>query len=94
MFVIKNGDISCPGCKSKEFKYIDEYKHLIKIDQEYLGNMKIYKCNNCKLGFAYSFPDASLLNTYYKEIYRKSNRPHYLKDPKKSKPGSWQMACM
>lgn len=85
-------EIKCPGCQSIENKYVDKYIHVIKEDQEYLGEMDLYQCLECGLGFAHPFPDLSKLDHYYKEVYRKPLRPHYVKDPEKTNPGLWQRA--
>ncbi len=68
--------MECPGCLTKEIKFVDDYKYHIKKDENFLGKMKIYFCKVCDISFAYPAPKINQITYYYNNIYRAKNRPH------------------
>ena len=70
---------NCLICKKEDkVKFIDDYLFEIPSDIEYLGNLKIFGCEECKLYFADPVPDLKKLSYYYSDIYRSQGRPHEL----------------
>lgn len=67
----------CIFCNSNKLEFIDKYKYEIESDNKYLGNMEIFKCNDCNFAFTIPMPEIKLLDIFYKNIYRNINRPHY-----------------
>lgn len=67
----------CIYCESSKLDFVDDYKYEIVSDSKYLGDMKIYKCNECDLIFSQPMPDIKKLDFFYKRIYRDIQRPHY-----------------
>ena len=66
----------CIYCESRKLDFVDDYKYEIDSDSKYLGDMKIYKCNECDLIFSLPMPDIKNLDLFYKSIYRGHERPH------------------
>jgi len=70
--------MECIFCKhSNPIIFIDNYKYELNSDLEYLGDMKIYGCDECGLYFSQPTPNLDKLDYFYKKIYRKEDRPHY-----------------
>ena len=67
--------MKCILCKNL-VEFLDNYKFTMKDDRDYFGDLKIYYCKNCDLGFVNPMPEIQRLNKYYKEIYRSGARPH------------------
>ena len=50
--------MECIFCKNKNLiNFIDNYKYELKSDLEYLGQMKIYSCDECGLYFSQPTPN-------------------------------------
>ena len=68
---------NCLICKKKDkVKFIDDYKFEVESDIKYLGELKIFGCEECNLYFADPVPDLKRLNYYYTDIYRAKGSPH------------------
>ena len=67
--------IKCILCSNEKVTFLDNYKFNVKSDIDYFGKIKIYRCNNCELGFCSPMPDENKLNEYYKYVYQ-LRRPH------------------
>ena len=84
--------LTCPSCKSADCRFLDDYRYFKSEDRKYLGDMKVYQCQSCSLGFNSPMPDKAALDLYFKIVYRQSNRPHFKKDPRKAEILLWQKA--
>ena len=67
----------CISCKKGNLEFLDDYKYEINKDINFLGKMKIYECQDCKLVFSYPMPQISKLEEFYRKVYRSQNRHHY-----------------
>ena len=67
----------CISCKKGNLEFLDDYKYEINKDINFLGKMKIYECQDCKLAFSYPMPQISKLEEFYTKVYRSQNRHHY-----------------
>ena len=67
----------CISCKKGNLEFLDDYKYEINKDINFLGKMKIYECQDCKLAFSYPMPQISKLEEFYRKVYRSQNRHHY-----------------
>lgn len=70
----------CISCKKSNLKFLDNYKYEINKDINFLGKMKIYECQDCKLVFTHPMPEINKLEDFYSKVYRSINRPHYYSD--------------
>ncbi len=60
---------NCLICKKEDkVKFIDDYKFEVESDIKYLGELKIFGCEECNLYFADPIPDLKRLNYYYSDI--------------------------
>lgn len=71
--------MNCILCHSTS-KFLDNYRFTIESDKDFFGNLKIYHCETCDLGFASPMPGLEKLENYYKSIYRSGARPHQIGD--------------
>lgn len=71
--------MNCILCKNI-VEFLDNYKFTMKDDKNHFGNLEIYYCKSCDLGFVSPMPDIQNLNKYYKEVYRSGARPHLVDD--------------
>ena len=62
-------EMNCILCKNI-VEFLDNYKFTMKDDKNHFGNLEIYYCKSCDLGFVSPMPDIQNLNKYYKEVYR------------------------
>tara|TARA_Y100000768_G_scaffold388975_1_gene389549 strand:+ start:1665 stop:2642 length:978 start_codon:yes stop_codon:yes gene_type:complete len=69
--------INCLSCDSTNLILEDNYKQNIDFDQNYLGDMKIYSCEDCYLTFAHPMPSDEILSRYYSNVYRSAGRDLY-----------------
>tara|TARA_Y100000590_G_scaffold444549_1_gene575430 strand:- start:51 stop:998 length:948 start_codon:yes stop_codon:yes gene_type:complete len=69
--------MNCVNCKKNNIELLDKYKMEIDQDVKYLGEMSIFKCNDCHLAFCYPMPSNKKLDYFYSKIYRDINRPHH-----------------
>lgn len=67
--------MKCIICEDK-IEFLDNYRFNLKSDQSYLGNLKIYHCNNCDFAFTNPMPERKKLDNYYQNIYRSGGRHH------------------
>ena len=68
--------LKCILCSSANVAFFDDYKFNVKTDEKFFGKLKIFKCNNCDLGFCNPMPKLENLKNYYENIYRAEGRPH------------------
>ena len=73
-------------CGDNSCAKIEIFKVLVPEDAEYLGGMDIYCCDKCKLIFAAPQPALEKLNEYYKNVYRRKDRPYYFPNPENQEP--------
>jgi len=71
--------VKCILC-SNISSLLDLYKFNVKSDVKYFGNLKIFLCKECSLGFCYPMPKRSKINYFYKNIYRSFGRPHEISE--------------
>ena len=69
--------MECIYCKKSKISFVDKYKIEINKDVKYLGEMSIFKCNDCEIAFCNPMPNSKVLEYFYAKIYRTKNRPHY-----------------
>ena len=67
--------MKCIICSGK-IEFLDNYRFNLKSDQNHLGDLKIYHCNNCDFAFTNPMPERKKLNNYYQSIYRSGGRHH------------------
>ena len=72
-------NLHCPNCKKKGVNFIDNYKFEIKSDEKFIGNPKIYGCDDCRLFFANPMPDKEKLDKFYETVYQAPGRDLYFK---------------
>lgn len=68
--------LKCILCRSENVTFFDDYKFNVKTDEKFFGKLKIYRCNNCDLGFCSPMPKLKNLKEYYENVYRAEGRPH------------------
>jgi len=84
--------ISCFCGAKDDVSSLTEHVHLRKEDENLLGSMGVYHCNNCGLSFVYPMPSLDALEKYYSDIYRLKGRPHYIKNPNKYVIGEYELS--
>ena len=85
-------NLKCPGCNSTRTRFLDNYKVLRQESFKYFNDMKIFQCKDCELGFASPIPNKVLLSNFYKNVYRSSDSPHYVKNPQNTIFHPWYNA--
>jgi len=79
--------VPCRWC-GNEALYIDKYLCPFEKEKKFFSkDMKIYFCDNERLGFAYPIPDDKELIEYYRKVYRDRNK-FWQEDPGKNYTGS------
>ena len=81
---------TCACKKNSSCRKIDTFKPLVPEDTEYFGKMDIYFCDECKLIFAAPQPPLEKLDLYYKNVYRRKDRPYYFPNPENQVPKDFE----
>ena len=61
--------MECIYCKKSKISFVDKYKIEINKDAKYLGEMSIFKCNDCEIAFCNPMPNSEDLEYFYDKIF-------------------------